>query len=176
MQFSGRRIRTPEQGLLAMHPFVDALEGRSLFTATVHAGVLHVEAVVDVPARAELASPWSTQEIAPAATPPDDEPRELSEATTPDVIELKPGTTGSAFADTTIGDTTRTLFGNVLHDRRGRFELQPLPSDDEIAEARHERTATRDAASPFNTGRRLTGAMMPFLTTSVEASNHPFAV
>jgi hypothetical protein len=175
MQFSGRRIRTPEQGLLAMHPFVDALEGRSLFTATLHAGVLHVEAVVDVPARAELTSPWSTQQIAPAAGPPDDEPRDLLEVTTPDVIELKPGTTGSAFADTMIGDTTRTLFGNALHDRRGRYDPQPLPSDDEIAEARHDLAATKGTASPFNTGRRLTGAMMPFLMMSVDATDHPFA-
>src|SRR2546423_5492322 len=115
---SGRRIKAPERGLLAMHPFVDVLEGRSLFTATAHDGVMNVTAVIDAAPSDDAASPWSSEPIV-ARTPAEGANqtglRRLLADTTPARIELKPQTSGLAFAaDTTIGDTALTLFGNAL--------------------------------------------------------------
>src|SRR5688572_17030223 len=105
---SGRRIKAPERGLLAIHPFVDVLEGRSLFTATAHDGVMDVTGVVDVPGADEAISPWSNEPIVSGAAESEvDEAGvgRLLATTTPPQIELKPQTSGSAFAaDTTIGD------------------------------------------------------------------------
>jgi hypothetical protein len=145
--FSGRRIKTPERGLLALHPFVDVLEGRSLFTATAHDGVMDVTAVVDAPAGEGTPTPWSTEYIdqrSAAATAAGEAAAagtgglgELLVATTPGRIELEFGTSGSAFSFAgTIGDTSQTLFGNALWDRRGRVDAPPLPTDAQVAVAR----------------------------------------
>jgi hypothetical protein len=186
MLFSARRIKTPERGLLAMHPFVDVLEGRSLFTASAVDGVLAVDAVVDVPNRDSAASPWSTEPIdaAPATDGPLDDTDVLIARTTPGAVVLKPNTTGSAFSsERTIGDTDETLFGNVVWDRRGRYEPQPLPTEEQIAAARADSTgrtffAADDGgidASPFASDRPLTGAMSPYLTMRAHQVEHLFA-
>lgn len=94
----------------------------------------------------------------------------LARQTTPHQFELKPETNGATFSESSIDDTPWALFGNALHDRRGRFEPQPIPSDAEIAAARDA-----DKGEPvFSTGRTLGGAMAPFLTMSVAQQNHPF--
>jgi hypothetical protein len=174
-QFSGRRIKRPEKGLLSMHPFVDVLEGRNLFTATLQDGVLNVHAVIDAPASDDTPSFWSQEPITADDLSADDSGGGLSEllaTTTPNVIELGHGVAASAFAtDTIIGDDAQTLFGNALYDRRGRFEQQPLPSDEQIAAARENM-----ADSPFRAGRPLTGAMAPYLTMTVHHETHPFAL
>src|SRR3954447_20740259 len=78
-QFSGRRIKRPEQGLLSMHPFVDVLEGRNLFTATLHDGALHVTAVIDAPANEDGPSPWSDEPITSQELSADDAAGSLGE-------------------------------------------------------------------------------------------------
>jgi hypothetical protein len=172
--FSGRRIKKPEQGLLAMHPFADVLEGRSMFTATLHDGMLDVTAVVDAAPGED--SPWSNEPVVAEDLSAEDAAGSLGQFlanTTPGHIALKSGTVGSVFAsDTLIGDSASTLFGNAFHDRRGRFDPQPLPSDEQIAAAR----ANMVEGSPFCEGRPLTGAMRPYLTMTVQHETHPFAL
>ena len=156
-----------------MHPFVDVLEGRSLFTASAHDGVLDIKQFVDVPASDHATSPWSNTAIGGAddAEIIVDPATALARQTTPHQFELKPETSGAPFSESSIDDTPWALFGNALHDRRGRFESQPIPGDEEIAAARES-----DAGEPiFATGRSLGGAMAPFLTMSVTQQNHPFA-
>lgn len=174
--FSGRRIKRPEQGLLALHPFVDVLEGRNLFTATLHDGTLNVTAVIDAPAADDTPSFWSDQPITTGDAATDEAAgglHELLTTTTPGHIALAHGVTGSAFAsDTLIGDNDSTLFGNALYDRRGRFDQQPLPTDEQLAAAR----VNMNADNPFRAGRPLTGAMRPYLTMTVEHETHPFAL
>ncbi|HEX8912582.1 MAG TPA: hypothetical protein VF796_09515 [Humisphaera sp.] len=185
--FSGRRIKAPERGLLAMHPFVDVLEGRSLFSAVAHDGVVDVDAVVDVPAREGAGSPWSTRAIGSGAAveaDDDDGTAALVVRTTPGQVEVKPATPGSAFASgRTIGDTNQTLFENVVWDRRGKLEPVPLPTDEQIAAARaagtgrtyYEPDESGNTDSPFATGRTLTGAMAPYLTMRAPQVAHLFA-
>lgn len=179
--FSGRRIAAPERGLLAMHPFVDVLEGRSLFTATAHDGVLDVTAVVDAPPGEAAASPWSVLPVSADAQggPPQVDAADglgtLLAATTPPRIELRPGTAGSAFAgEVTIGDSPATLFGHGLHDRRGRDECPALPSPGQVAAARAAGSPVGGGNSPFSIGRPLTGAMRPYLTMAVEQADELF--
>jgi hypothetical protein len=180
LSFSGRRIKTPERGLLAMHPFVDVLEGRSLFTATAHDGVLDVTAVADAPAGEATEASWSTEYIdgeSAAAAADDDGLAGLLAATTPSRIELDAETTGSAFADAgPIGDTGQTLFGNIQWDRRGRAESPPLPTDAQLAAARQTLPAGPTHGSTFHAGRTLTGAMRPYLMMTAAQANHPFVV
>ena len=176
---SVRRIKAPERGLLAMHPFVDVLEGRSLFTATAHDGVMDVTLVVDATPAEEGASPWSNEPITAADSyeqPGDAGLGQLLAETTPGRIELKPQTSGSAFAaDTTIGDSEWTLFGNALHDRRGQHDPFDVPTDEQIAAAREKLVEAGEGTGvAFALGRPMTGAMAPFLTMSVEQANHPF--
>ena len=183
LAFSGRRIKSPERGLLSMHPFVDVLEGRSLFTATAHAGAMEVTAVVDVRQTDDTGNPWSAEYIAPTGEASNEsDPFDagtaagLVAATTPGRIDLEVGTTGSAFAVAgPIGDTDQTLFGNALWDRRGRGESARLPTDAELAAARETLGSTGVAGTSFRDGRSLTGAMRPYLTMSADQTNHPFA-
>lgn len=178
MYFSGRRIKTPEQGLLAMYPFVDVLEGRSLFTATALDGVLCIQETIDAAPGEEAISPWSTLLIdqtgdAQDASADADDLGRLISQTTPGHIELKPETSQATFGDTQIGDTGESLFGNALHDRRGRFAQQALPTDQQIAEARTHRGD--DEKPIFSTGRAFTGAMRPYLTMTAAQTDHVFA-
>lgn len=173
MSFSVKRIKTPSKGLLSMHPFVDVLEGRNLFTAVAHDGNLEIAQLVDGPASEHVTSPWSNTAIADTA---DDDVivdagAALARQTTPHHFELKPETSDAPFSDRTIADTPWALFGNALHDRRGRFEPQEIPTDEQIAAAR-----AADTGGPvFATGRSLNGAMAPFMTMSAAQQNHPFA-
>ncbi len=173
MSFSLKKIKAPTRGLLSMHPFVDVLEGRSLFTATAHDTVLAIECTIDAAPPEHAVSPWSNQTIGGEAVDVVEAPATaLARQTAPHHFELKPET-HSSFSDSTIGDGGWALFGNALHDRRGRFESQPIPSDEAIAAAREARSTGVDTA--FSDGRSLSGAMAPFLTMSVAQENHPFA-
>jgi hypothetical protein len=175
---SVRRIKAPERGLLAMHPFVDVLEGRSLFTATAHDGVMDVTLVLDASPAEDAVSPWSNEPITAGEsidTPEDGALSQLLAQTTPGRIELKPQTSGSAFAaDTTIGDTAWTLFGNALWDRRGQHDPFDVPTDEQITAARIKHLDADEDESPFVLGRPMTGAMAPYLMMSVEHADHPF--
>jgi hypothetical protein len=93
------------------------------------------------------------------------------------VVELRPGTTGAAFGERTIGDAPWALFGNALHDRRGRFAPQPLPTPEQLAAAAaaYGPTPADETGPYFAADRPMTGAMMPFLTMSADQANHPFA-
>ena len=176
--FSGKRIKTPERGLLSMHPLVDVLEGRSLFTGAAHDGVVDIEAVIEAPASPRGRSPWSVQTIEPKAVVDAPPTTDLAIRHAPGQIQVKPTATGSAFGDeTVIGDSDQTLFANVIWDRRGRFDPVPMPTDEQIAAAR----AARDAAevdvssADFAQGRSLTGAMNPFLVMKAPQVAHLFA-
>lgn len=173
MSFSAKRIKTPSRGLLSMHPFVDVLEGRNLFTATAHDGLLDIGQLVDGPASDHAVSPWSNTTIGDAAGDDAivDPAVALARQTTPHQFGLKPETSGAPFSDRTIGDSPWALFGNALHDRRGKFDPQPLPTDEQIAAAR----AADEGEPVFATGRTLSGAMAPFMTMAMTQGNHPFA-
>src|SRR5688572_31489951 len=123
MSFSFKKIKAPSRGLLSMHPFVDVLEGRSLFTATAHETVLAIESTVDAAPPEHAISPWSSTTMGSEAVDVVEAPATaLARQTTPHQFELKPETTHSSFSSSTIGDGAWALFGNALHDRRGRFE------------------------------------------------------
>lgn len=173
MSFSLKRIKAPSKGLLSMHPFVDVLEGRNLFTGSAHDGILDVQQVVDARSSEVRAMPWSANTIADEtdAIVVDSPATALVRQTTPHQFELKPETSGTAFSESSIDDTPWALFGNALHDRRGTFEPQPLPTEEQIAAARNADTG--DVV--FSTARSMTGAMAPFLTMSITQQNHPFA-
>ena len=174
MSFSLKRIKTPTRGLLSMHPFVDVLEGRSLFTAAAHDGLLEIKQVVDVPSSEHSLSPWSSTSIGTdlSADVIEDPALELARQTSPHQFELKPDTTDAAFSTAAIDDSPWALFGNALHDRRGRYEPQEIPSDEAIAAAR-DSTVPDDPV--FATARSMSGAMAPFMTMTAAQQNHPFA-
>lgn len=173
MAFSRKRIKTPEHGLLALHPFVDVLEGRSLFTATAHDSVLDIQQLVDRPTSDYAISAWSNSSITAASSDTvDDAGTALARRTTPHQFELKAETADAPFSTLAIDDTPWSLFGHGLHDRRGRFESREIPSDKAIAAARADAS---DNAEIFAANRSMTGAMAPFLTMKVSQQNHPFA-
>lgn len=171
---TSRRIKAPQRGLLTLHPLVDVLEGRSLFTATAHDGVLAVESVVVAPPPAATLSPWSARAIRTAESAAAEDPvTAVAGRGTPAVVELRPETTGATFGATTIGDSPWALFGNALHDRRGSFFPRPLPTAEQIEAAGN--ASTDDLTLALAGGRSITGAMMPFLTMAADHARHPFA-
>jgi len=172
MAFSLKRIKRPACGLLAMHPFVDVLEGRDLFTATAHDGMLDVCHFIDGPVSAHAQSPWSELEVVDAEEAADPDPTTaLALRTASHQFELKASASDSTFCASVIDDSPWALFGNALHDRRGPHQSLPIPDEAELAAARQ-----RDAGpAVFAGGRSLTGAMAPFLTMKITQGNHPFA-
>ena len=180
--FSAKKIKTPDRGLLAMHPFVDALEGRSLFTATAHDGLLEVAQVQQVGPGTTYQSPWSEHAIAPAADALPCPVTTLARLNAPARIEIQSAPSATTFSEgNCIGDGQQTLFENVNWDRRKAWEPAPLPTQEMLDAAR---AARRDSLADLTTGasgdafcdrRAFTGAMRPYLTVRAPQVAHLFA-
>lgn len=188
MTFSSNRIQGPKQGLLAVHPFVDVLEGRELFCVAFNGIVVpgHAEGA-DLPpanaaaAPAELAAPAygvdgatffsnGAQVVAPARPAPAND-------YLPAVIQGKAREAKAGpFSARSIEDDAAALFNNVFHDRRGRSEAATLHLEVSTGtDRRAEDDDVVDAASPFRDGRSLGGTMRPIVTMSMVEEEYPFA-
>lgn len=161
--FSARRIATPGKGILALHPLVDVLEGRRFMSASVHDGVLTIDADDD---------DQSLHADAPRNEMPLHGDR-VDDDGAPEMVVMDDA--ASVFSDRSIDASAEVMFSNLFHNRRGRPAPLALPAPEQIAQEGDETSDESESQDRF-ASRPLGGTMRPYLVARLDAGEEtPFA-